>query len=161
MMRAATVLLALVMASPALAERLDLPDDFPARLRAVLPCGDANFISTPSSALAFCGGPSPSVEFILLPPGPDARTTIARLQASCGARVPDCGIVPLRISGAEGWLASERHAGPVHATALVPIGDRLLEIRSMAPDAEGATATARAAAQLIVPHIPTTAIDPD
>lgn len=138
-----------VLPGPAGAQRIEISDAVAADLRAVLPCVDAGFIKSPSSALAFCGAPVPSVEFILLPPGRIARQTVARLRSHCGAPDQACDLLALE----DGWLAAETRDGPVHATALVSVGDHLLEIRSMAPDTPSAVETARVVLALVLPLV--------
>lgn len=138
---------------PAMADRLDLPDGFADDLRAVLPCAGPGFISTPSSALAFCGSPVPSVEFIVLPPGREADLAIARLRTECGLPEQACDLSSWRIGPVQGWRAIETGRGPIHATALMQVGDRVLEVRAMAADTGTATRSAEAAAALVLPHV--------
>lgn len=155
-MRAFVAGLAL-LAGPAVADRIDMTDGFAADLRAVLPCPDAGFIKSPTSALAFCGAPVPSVEFILVPPGEAVRESIARLESSCGTSAQACEVSLLD----GGWLARETQAGHVHTTVLLRVGPGLLEIRSLAADTDAATRTARAALAVIKPRIDAACARPD
>ena len=104
------------------------------------------------------GGPTVDVLLGRQADGTEARvrsgeTPIARLEALCRARNPECRLAGLPVAPAVGWISRYPLGGAAGATPVVLRGGDLLTIRALAADAEAASRTARALVEALAPRI--------
>ncbi|MBX9930919.1 MAG: hypothetical protein K2Y56_05200 [Methylobacterium sp.] len=81
------------------------------------------------------------------------ETTMARLEALCQARSPDCRLSPLSVAPAVGWITTYAIASTAGSTAIILHGGDLLTIRSLASDRAVASGNAERLASSVAPRI--------
>lgn len=81
------------------------------------------------------------------------QTPIARLEALCRQRDPECRLTGLLVAPAVGWISTFRMGSMSGATAIVLRDGDLLTIRSLAGDAATASRNARTLVERLAPRI--------
>ncbi|PXW65408.1 hypothetical protein [Methylobacterium sp. B4] len=81
------------------------------------------------------------------------QTPIARLEARCRQRNPDCRVTGLSVAPAVGWISRYRMGAMSGATAIVLRDGDLLTIRSLAGDEATASHNARTLVEALSPRI--------
>lgn len=81
------------------------------------------------------------------------QTPIARLEALCRQRSPECRVTGLSVAPAVGWISRYRMGTMSGATAIVLRDGDLLTIRSLAGDEATASRNARTLVEALGPRI--------
>jgi hypothetical protein len=81
------------------------------------------------------------------------ETTLAKMEALCKAKEPDCSLSPLKLNGAVGWFSQTKAAGSAISTTLLFKNGDLLTIRSMAATPKAALENGKAVRDQIAPKI--------
>ncbi|CAO4152080.1 hypothetical protein GPNCGGLF_LOCUS3810 [Methylorubrum aminovorans] len=81
------------------------------------------------------------------------QTPVARLEALCRQRNPECRLTGLSVAPAVGWISLYRTGAMSGATAIVLRDGDLLTIRSLAGDAATASRNARILVEALAPRI--------